>query len=122
MIVVWIQTQLKQTNVKDHILYYVDELCERLPNPVGHSVIDCNSVSTMPHVTFTIGNKSFALSPEQYILRVGEGYSAICYGSFVALDVPSPQGPLWVLGDIFLGAYHTVFDYGNLLIGFAESA
>ncbi|OIV98330.1 hypothetical protein TanjilG_16657 [Lupinus angustifolius] len=122
MIVVWIQTQLKQSNLKDKILKYVDELCERLPNPVRKSVIDCNSVSAMPHIAFTIGNKSFALSPEQYILRVGEGCSAICYGSFVALDVPTPQGPLWVLGNSFLGAYHTVFDYGNQLIGFAESA
>ncbi|CAL0304856.1 unnamed protein product [Lupinus luteus] len=122
MIVVWIQTQLKQSNVKDEILNYVDELCEKLPNPVGQSVVDCNSVSAMPNITFTIGNKSFALSPEQYTIRVGEGSSAICYGSFVALDVPPPQGPLWVLGESFLGAYHTVFDYGNLLIGFAESA
>jgi len=27
-----------------------------------------------------------------------------------------------VVGDIFLQAYHTVFDYANLRIGFAESA
>lgn len=26
-----------------------------------------------------------------------------------------------VFGDIFLQAYHTVFDYGNVRIGFAES-
>ncbi|KAL5141413.1 Aspartic proteinase A1 [Glycine soja] len=122
MIVLWIQVQLKQSNVKEKVFKYVDELCEKLPNPPGQSFINCKTIATMPHITFTIGNKSFPLSPEQYVLRVEEGCSTVCYGSFVAIDVPPPQGPLWVLGSIFLGAYHTVFDYGNLRIGFAEAA
>ncbi|BAT79981.1 hypothetical protein LR48_Vigan213s003300 [Vigna angularis] len=122
MIVLWIQVQIKQSNVKEKVFKYVDELCEKLPNPPGHSFINCNSISSMPHITFTIGNKSFPLSPEQYVLQFEEGCSTVCYGGFVAIDVPPPQGPLWVLGNIFMGAYHTVFDYGNLRIGFAEAA
>nr|XP_027189025.1 aspartic proteinase-like isoform X4 [Cicer arietinum] len=120
MIVLWIQVQLKKSNVKEKVLKHVDELCERLPKPVGQAFINCNSISTMPDITFTIGNKLFSLPPEQYILRVDEG--SVCYSGFVALDVPYPQGPIWVLGEIFLEAYHTVFDYENLRIGFAEAA
>lgn len=76
----------------------------------------------MPPVAFTIGSKTFELSSHHYILKVGEGSSAQCISGFMGLDVPPPKGPLWILGDIFMGPYHTVFDYGNLRVGFAEAA
>ncbi|KAJ8423000.1 hypothetical protein Cgig2_020923 [Carnegiea gigantea] len=122
MTVVWIQNQLKQNMTQDRIISYVNELCDRLPSPMGQSSVDCDHISSMPPVSFTIGGKEFDLSPEEYILKVGEGSTAQCISGFTALDVPPPRGPLWILGDVFMGRYHTVFDFEKLRVGFAEAA
>ncbi|KAI9123995.1 hypothetical protein K1719_005295 [Acacia pycnantha] len=122
MAVVWMQNQLRQNQTADKIINYINNLCDKMPSPNGQSAVDCEKISTMPPVSFTIGEKTFDLAPEEYILKVGEGHAAQCISGFIALDIPPPRGPLWILGDVFMGRYHTVFDFGKQRVGFAEAA
>ncbi|KAJ0795739.1 putative phytepsin [Helianthus annuus] len=65
MAVVWMQSQLKRNQTEDSIINYVNELCDRIPSTMGESTADCHSLSNMPNIAFTIGGKTFELTPEQ---------------------------------------------------------
>lgn len=123
MAVNYVKVALANNETETQIEDKLAGLCDAL-SFLGSSqaVVDCDKLSELPDVSFTIAGKEFGLTPEQYILKVDAGGEAQCISGFMGLDIPAPAGPLWILGDIFLGAYHTVFDYGNERVGFAEAA
>ncbi|XP_048353830.1 gastricsin-like [Sphaerodactylus townsendi] len=86
----------------------------------GQYVVSCSNIQSMPTITFVIGGSSFPLSPSAYILENNNGYCSI---GIMPTYLPSQNGqPLWILGDVFLRSYYSVYDVGNNQVGFAAAA
>mmetsp|Transcript_33175 Transcript_33175/g.83649 ORF Transcript_33175/g.83649 Transcript_33175/m.83649 type:complete len:288 (+) Transcript_33175:152-1015(+) len=95
------------------------DMCAAAPN--GQASVDCAQIPSMPNVKFTIGGKEWELTAEQYVLKISAGGKEQCISGFMGIDLPSRVGPLWIMGDVFIGAYYTIFDYGNERVGYATS-
>ncbi|KAG8451070.1 hypothetical protein GDO86_003378 [Hymenochirus boettgeri] len=85
----------------------------------GSYSVNCNDLQSMPTLSFTINGVSFPLPPSAYI----EQENGYCYANFLDISLPAQNGqPMWILGDVFLRQYYSIFDFGNNRIGFASIA
>jgi len=83
-------------------------------NPKEYT-IDCSKISSLPTLEITMGGNKFSLEGKDYVINAG----VTCLFGFTGIDIPAPRGPLWIMGDVFMRKYYTVFDYGNKRLGFA---
>ncbi|XP_071569201.1 lysosomal aspartic protease-like isoform X2 [Temnothorax nylanderi] len=84
-----------------------------------NGIVDCNKISNLPDINFVIGGKTFRLTGQDYILKITEDEIDFCITAF--RDV-IPFGDVeWILGDVFVGRYYTVFDMENNRVGFATA-
>lgn len=63
-------------------------------------------------------HQEYTLEGDEYMINGGK----VCILAVMGMDIPEPAGPLWILGDVFMRKYYTVFDYETPRIGFADSA
>lgn len=90
----------------------------------------------MPNVSITIGGKPFPISAETFNLGSYNSSGNSCIGAIAATGslggmLLSVMGAFsdahrnldtWIMGDVFMRNVYSVFDVGQLRVGFADLA
>ena len=84
-----------------------------VPNLLGQYTIDCAKVSALPDLEFHINGKSWPVPGKDLVIQS----QGTCLFAMMGMDIPT--GPQWILGDVFMRQYYTIFDYGQKRVGFA---
>merc|ERR1740121_1193351 len=75
----------------------------------------CENYDSLPDLGFVIGGRILSLAPGEYVDRTGSS----CRLALMPLDLPPPNGPLFIFGIPFLQKYYSVYDWANSRVGLA---
>lgn len=88
---------------------------------MGFYALDCDYVDSgdMPDVVFTIHGVDFPIPGRKLVWRA----MGVCLLAVLGLDLPNHKGPpQWILGELFMREYYTVFNTLDQTISFAKAA
>jgi len=84
--------------------------------PVGQYIVECNA--TLPNLDIELNGQTYTLKGKDYVIES----QGTCLFAMMGIDIPKPAGPLWILGDVFMRQFYTVFDYSKKQVGIAPIA
>ncbi|KAG8147935.1 hypothetical protein E2320_022468, partial [Naja naja] len=84
----------------------------KIQNFIG---VNCNAINELPDIVFTINGIQYPVPASAYIRQ----FQSYCMSGFENMFFHSD---LWILGDIFIRQYYSVFDRANNQIGLAPVA
>ncbi|XP_063338223.1 pepsin A-like [Pelmatolapia mariae] len=79
----------------------------------GEYIVNCNNIGQMPDVTFNINGQQFTLPTSAYVYQVQYNN---CITGFSATG-----GNMWILGDVFLRQYYSIYNRGQNMLGLAKA-
>jgi cathepsin D len=92
---------------------FKDAPCMKGPNVYGEYVCPCAKVKDFEPITFTMGGKSFDIEAKDYFLKIEDNQ---CMFGVMAAPMD-----FWILGDVFLAQYVSIYDVDRQVLGLARS-
>jgi saccharopepsin len=94
----------------------VNSLIGASPGMNGQYSVDCSTVGRLPDVSFKFGEREFTLTSKDYIIKI----QSTCLSGFAGIDIPK-LNKLWIVGDVFLRKYYSIYDLENNRVGLANA-
>ncbi|KAI8992524.1 aspartic peptidase domain-containing protein [Pilobolus umbonatus] len=111
-------TTLIITSIQDaHLIH--SQITGAVMNRNGIYHIPCYLKGLLPPLELLISNHYLLISSYEYILVAVEDDPTMCISGIAGQNMREPDH--WILGDVFLKSYYTVFDHENRRLGFAKA-